>query len=201
MDAVEFGQLLAQRHEPAEPNPPASLLNYAESSRVDDWSFRSALMRMAQPEPERVAAVLTLSRRLDAVLHHVNRALSAHTVLCDRALALSADLVAPYADARAVDLARASELVPDNLDALLAGYEAATPLADEERMAVPLLGVALLFDRLADQLADWAADRSGPPPTELADATVAEVQKRLDALGVPEEQPPSGFRGRRGAAP
>jgi hypothetical protein len=47
--------------------------DYAEKARVGDWSLRSALVRFAQPEPERAAEVLHLVRRLDAVLPHRDR--------------------------------------------------------------------------------------------------------------------------------
>ena len=68
------GQRLAARHaDAATPEPENSLLNYAERSHTGDWSMRSALVRFAQPEPERAAALIELVRRLDVVLHHVNR--------------------------------------------------------------------------------------------------------------------------------
>ena len=34
------------------------LVDYAGLARVGDWSLRSALVRFAQPEPERAAALL-----------------------------------------------------------------------------------------------------------------------------------------------
>ncbi|MBX3313122.1 MAG: hypothetical protein KF906_02280 [Actinobacteria bacterium] len=56
---------------PAPLEPPAldALVDLAERSRVDDWSLRSALCRYAQPEPARVATVLSLVRRWDAAVH------------------------------------------------------------------------------------------------------------------------------------
>lgn len=64
---------------PAEIDPPelARLLDYAERSRVGDWSFRSALCRYAQPQPERVGQVLEHVRRLEF-------ALPAHKARLDR---------------------------------------------------------------------------------------------------------------------
>jgi hypothetical protein len=52
---------------PAEVQPPelARLLDYQERPRVDDWSLRSALTRYAQPQPQRVGAVLEVVRRID----------------------------------------------------------------------------------------------------------------------------------------
>lgn len=51
----------------AEVAPPelASVLNYAERPRVDDWSLRSALVRYAQPDPVRVGQLLDLVRRIE----------------------------------------------------------------------------------------------------------------------------------------
>ena len=46
----------------------ARLADFAERSRVDDWSLRSALCRYAQPQPVRVSSVLDLVRRGEAAL-------------------------------------------------------------------------------------------------------------------------------------
>jgi hypothetical protein len=56
---------------PVEVRPPelANLVDFAERSRVDDWSLRSALCRYAQPEPVRVGQVLESLRRIEAALH------------------------------------------------------------------------------------------------------------------------------------
>lgn len=48
--------------------PPAELLGLAERARRDDWTLRSALVRYAQPEPQRASAVLELVRRIDGAL-------------------------------------------------------------------------------------------------------------------------------------
>ena len=55
---------------PPEIEPPelARLVDFAERSRTEDWSLRSALVRYAQPEPQRVNDVLELVRRVDAAL-------------------------------------------------------------------------------------------------------------------------------------
>ncbi len=54
------------------------LVDLAERSRGDDdWSLRSALVRYAQPEPARVAALLSLVRRWDAAVHEALPALRA----------------------------------------------------------------------------------------------------------------------------
>jgi hypothetical protein len=56
---------------PADPEPPelARLLDFAERPRTGDWSLRSALVRYAQANPERVSLVLDLVRRIEAGLH------------------------------------------------------------------------------------------------------------------------------------
>ncbi len=55
---------------PVELQPPelARLVDYAERPRDDDWSLRAALVRYAQPEPQRVSAILDLVRRLEWAL-------------------------------------------------------------------------------------------------------------------------------------
>ena len=75
-DAAAAGRALAMRHRDAaaEPDPDGSLVNYAESPRAGGWTLRSAMTRLAQPEPELVDAIAPLVRRLDAVLHHLARA-------------------------------------------------------------------------------------------------------------------------------
>ena len=54
----------------AEIEPPelARLFDFAERPRIRDWSLRSALVRYAQPEPQRVNDILELVRRVDAAL-------------------------------------------------------------------------------------------------------------------------------------
>ena len=55
---------------PAEIQPAAlaRLVDFSERSRKDDWSLRSALVRYAQPEPQRVNDVLELVRRTEWAL-------------------------------------------------------------------------------------------------------------------------------------
>ena len=95
--------------------PASSLVNYAESSRAGDWSLRSALVRLALPEPALVARVLELVRRLDAVLQQLARPLERRSVLCDRAMSLElvdtdaavlGGPLGPYPDTRVADLVR-----------------------------------------------------------------------------------------------
>jgi hypothetical protein len=55
---------------PAEIEPPelARLVDFSERSRTDDWSLRSALVRYAQPQPQRVNDILDLVRRVEWAL-------------------------------------------------------------------------------------------------------------------------------------
>jgi hypothetical protein len=46
----------------------ARLLDFAERPRVDDWSLRAALVRYAQPQPQRVNDLLDLVRRTEWAL-------------------------------------------------------------------------------------------------------------------------------------
>jgi hypothetical protein len=62
---------------PAEIEPPelARIVDFAERPRAEEWSLRAALVRYAQPEPQRVNDILELVRRLDAVLGKQSKAL------------------------------------------------------------------------------------------------------------------------------
>ena len=201
MDPVRLealGRRLAERHASTTPPAPArSLLGYAESARTGDWSLRSALVRFAQPEPQRAADLLELVRRLDAVLQPVSRVLERHVVACDPSLGPTLDDVeaasvgppaTPVADVRVADLARVAEAVPGGVGPLVAGYSEVAPLDAEEGPSIALLGVALDFDRLADTLAAWADQGPADPPVDALDATVGRVRARLDELGVPVEE-------------
>ncbi len=211
--AVAAARLLAERHrERAEPRPEASLLNYAERPRAGDWSLRSALVRLAQPEPVRAAAVLELVRRCDGALHPFGRALERATVTCDRALLLDALAAGggddappppaePYPDTRMADLAR---LVRDTdtagaADEIVTSYVDATDgdvaVGDEELEALPLLAVALELDSLAEALTAWADRGPRDPPLDVVDTTCRRVNARLDQAGVPHETGPPGPRG------
>ena len=202
MDAVDAGRRLAERHSGQdEVDPVRSLLNYAEEPHDGDWTLRSALVRLAQPDPARVGSLLELMRRLDAPLHHVARHLQRHAVTCDGALAadrLDRPPGDPHPDARTADLAR---LVAAGLpvDDVVRGYDSVAPLDREERLAVPLLAVAVRFGQLARRLAAWASAGPADPPVSEVDAVIAEVSARLDELGVPVETgpPPGAGRQRR----
>jgi len=49
------------------------LLDFGECPRVHDWSLRAALVRYAQPQPERAAQILELVRRIGAALRADHR--------------------------------------------------------------------------------------------------------------------------------
>ncbi|MEM8706830.1 MAG: hypothetical protein AAGE98_10270 [Actinomycetota bacterium] len=195
------GRRLAERHaaSAAAPDPQLTLVNHAESPRADDWTLRSALVRLASPEPQLVADLLTRVRRLDATLSQASSILAKQTVVCDRALTLDTvdgEPVDPYPDTRTADLARLAAASGDEADVVVEAYLAEVDLGAAEVAALPLLGVALTIDTLADELVGWARIAPAPAPTDRIRATIAAVQTRLDELGVPVEEPPMG-RGRR----
>lgn len=212
MDAIELGRRLARRHagEGSRSGPGTdvdedrSLLNYGEVPHRGDWTMRSALVRLAQRDPARVGALLQVSRRLDAPLHHVARSLRSHPVTCDEAMAaegwdpaqdLGAAPADPYPDIRTADVARAMCAAADP-EELIAGYRAELPLDREEELALPLLAEAARFDRLARRLANWADGDLTDPPLDAVDRLTAEVGQRLDDLGIPEETGPPRRGGR-----
>jgi hypothetical protein len=59
-----------------EPEALAALVDFAERPRVDDWSLRAALVRYAQPEPQRVNDLLDLVRRTEWALDKQGRVLA-----------------------------------------------------------------------------------------------------------------------------
>lgn len=236
---------LAERHRiSAEPDPVRSLVNYAESPRFGDWTLRSALVRLAQPEAGRAGAVLEVVRRCDAALRPVLRELEGRTVACDRDLSLDGLLAAApagsvtvddppvgeigddptgddptgddppvgeigegrgalrggrYPDARVADLARIARRHPADSDAVLAAYDRLDPLSDTERGSIPALEAALALDELGEVLAAWASQRPlDAPPVETVDAICTATWSRMDAAGIPTEQPWTGPRSGRG---
>lgn len=78
----------------------------------------------------------------------------------------------------------------NDADALVPGPDA---------LPIELLRVMLDLDALAEALAGWADDRTGPRPDDAVDATVRRVRARLDELGVEREEqmrpPPRRGRG------
>ncbi len=203
LDGSEIGRRLAERHaaddRPDGVDEVASLLNYAEAPHTGDWTLRSSLVRLAQPDPARVGALLQVMRRLDAPLHHVTRALQANPANSDLGLlddpgsALAGPAVDTVTetvpDIRLADVAR---VIAAGLDeaSVVDGYRSVVDLGQEEQLALPLLVVAVAFDRLARELADWADAGSDDPPLAAVERVTAQALARLDELGVPEETPP-----------
>ena len=184
------------------------MLNLAERQRGQQgWSLRSALVRFAQPEPTRAAAVLDLVRRCEWALQPLLRTLEASTVIADRALrpdALGEEPAAPYPDARAVDLARLLRHVPDPTAkaAVVDAYgQAGGELTADERGVLPLLEAVLVLDELADTLAAWAPSAPHDPPEGPVDEVCRQLHPQLEALGVTAELDPArqGRRGRQGS--
>src|SRR5262249_49752634 len=58
-----------------EPPQLACLVDFAERPRIRDWSLRAALVRYAQPEPERVNRVVELVRRIEWALRSHRKAI------------------------------------------------------------------------------------------------------------------------------
>lgn len=119
----------------------ARLLAYAEAPRQGDWSLRSALVRYAQPEPQRASAVLELIRRTDGALHPHARRLERGD--------------APDADVRAL-LHIAAEL--DRLGDVLAAWAA------DPAQARPDEGIDTIARDVFTRLAELGIPRETRPP-------------------------------------
>lgn len=204
------GALLAERHSTVEVvDRRQSLLNFAELARSDDWSLRSALVRAAQPEPVRAAAVLELVRRCEGALHPLAGEIERNTVMCDRRLSAASvvetdgawtltERIEPYPDARVADIARLLRDFPGSIGEVLDGYGGAELVTDAERTALGLLAPVLELDSLADELTEWSANRTGAPPVESMDSVCQSVFEHLERLGVARETPwPPGAMRRR----
>src|SRR5688572_25409989 len=63
---------------PAEiqPDELARVVDFAERSRVGDWSLRSALVRYAEGQPVRVSQVLEQVRRTETAFHALGKVLA-----------------------------------------------------------------------------------------------------------------------------
>jgi hypothetical protein len=195
MDTLELEEIVERHRTPAEIDEVRSVLNYAEAPRIGDWTLRSALVRLAQPHPLRAEAVLELVRRLDAALKPFVRTLQKHSVLTGRTIPPSS---AGIADARIVDLALLSERQGVDIAEVIRRYGSIIPLSDDEMESAALVAVALTLDDLAGRLAVWAAADRDQPPLDAIDRACAAVHRRLERLGVPEEdgwRPGYGSRG------
>ena len=147
---------------PADINPPelAALVDLAERPRRDDWSLRAALVRYAQPQPQRVEALLDVVRRIDWALTRDNAVLARDG------------------------------------DALWHALQRGDGASDADASVVALLQIAADVDRLGDVITEWAVTRSGTRPDTEVDRVVEDARRRLDALGVPQQDRPPGPRNR-----
>jgi hypothetical protein len=64
------------------------------------------------------------------------------------------------------------------------------PEGAEQAWIVELLRAVTALDRIGDVLAAWAVDISGERPDAAVEATIEQVGRRLDELGVPREERP-----------
>jgi hypothetical protein len=154
---VAEGCGLTLRQVPAEIEPPAlaRLVDFAERGRTNDWSLRAALVRYAQPQPQRVNDILNLVRRIEWALNQ-------HAAILER-----------------------------EGQALWHELQGDVGSSTEHTDVVEILRAARELDRLGDILAAWAVDRAGVRPDAEVDSLVADVARRVDALGIPhEERPP-----------
>ncbi len=174
-------------------------MNYAESPRAGDWTLRSTLVRLAQPEPLLVADVLESVRSLDFALHPIRRHLAASTVCCDRGLDLDCveivdgmwsltDPKDPYPDTRTADLARLTADAGDLADEIVDTYSEVIELSPEDRNAVVLLRIATKLDLLAETLVTWAPTAPKTPPVETIRAVNVRVRSMLNEIAASVER-------------
>jgi len=154
-----------------EPPELARLIDFAERPRVRDWSLRAALVRYAQPEPERVNRILELVRRIEWALRPHRKAIE-----------------------------RAGQEIWDALQARQGPRGEDADQAGPYAEVVALLHMTSELDRLGDILAGWAVDLVGERPNAAVDAVTEAVARRLDELSVPrEERRPPRRRGAAGS--
>jgi hypothetical protein len=145
---------------PPEPEPAelARLLDFAERSRAGDWSLRSALVRYAQANPERVSRVLDLVRRIEAALHPHAKLLVRHGPELWRALETgTAPPSAP--DALVVGVLGAAAELDELADLLAAWAVDRTGHRPDAEVDAVVLDVA----KRLDDLGVAREERQGPP--------------------------------------
>jgi hypothetical protein len=132
----------------------ARIVDFAERPRVGDWSLRSALVRYAEGQPERVSGVLEQVRRLDAALHPFTKVLEKRGTDLWRTLEAGGDTPE---DAPLLALLRvAIEL--DGLGDVLAAW------ADDRTRPRPDDTVDATTSSAAQDLDDLGVPREQPPP-------------------------------------
>lgn len=179
-EASATGRELAEQHRSTTGTSPVDLSNLSERERAGGWTFRSALVRFAQPEPVRSAVIMTFIRRAEAAI---------------------LPLQALLADGRLLDVARLTD--PDThskewVQQAMEGYTSVSSLDEAELAVLPLVSAVLRLDDLGDHLARWAPSAPAPGPVTEVDQVCADLQRRFEELAVPvESQPPGPGRGRR----
>ena len=129
-------------------------MDFAERSRVGDWSLRSALVRYAEGKPVRVSQVLEQVLRTDTALHALGK------VFEKRGPELWASLDGGEVasdDARIVDLLRAAVELDRLGDALAAWAEDRTGSRPDD-------DVDSLTAKVAKRLDDLGLPREEGPP-------------------------------------
>jgi len=141
---------------PAEiqPDELASVVDFAERSRVGDWSLRSALVRYAEGQPVRVSQVLEQVRRLETAFHALGKVLEKRGPELWAAVE-GAEVGAD--DAKVVDLIRAAAEL-DRLGDALATW------ADDRSGPRPDDAVDAVTADVAGRLDDLGLPREEPPP-------------------------------------
>lgn len=155
----------------------------AEAMRATGWSFRSALVRFAQPEPLRGAAIVELIRRAEMAMKPLAPTLDDGRLTAVVRLAPSPE----RANTAAIDAA---------LTALAAVVDDADGLPADAGAALPVIHAITVLDRLGEAVTAWAVDAPAPAPVGEWDATCRWLQARFDALGVPSESGPPRRGGR-----
>lgn len=138
-----------------EPPQLARLIDFAERPRTGDWSLRAALVRYAQPEPQRAHRILQLVRRIEWALRPHRKAIERAGQEIWSALQGQADPAGPDADVVAL-LRPTAEL--DGLGDILAVW--AVDLAGER----PDAAVDAVTEAVAGRLDDLGVPREEPRP-------------------------------------
>jgi hypothetical protein len=139
-----------------EPPELARLVDFAERPRQRDWSLRSALVRYAQPEPERVGRVLELLRRIEAAIQSHRKVVEREGDALWAALETGTSPPADV-DAAMVELLRVTTTLDDLGDTLAAW--AVDPAQPQPDAAVDAATTAI-----AGRLDDLGVPREERPP-------------------------------------
>ena len=90
-----------------------------------------------------------------------------------------------------------SNLLERDGHAMWQGLRSEDDPEDVDSFVLQVLRALVELDRVGDALAGWAVERAGERPDAMVDAVVADVTRRLEALGVQrEERPPPAARRR-----